>query len=175
MRIKVEIEKLRVEVPTPEYATSSSAGFDIVVDSFMKLVTQRNYVPETFSDKGELLYPGERILVGTGYRLAIPEGYQLEIRSRSGKTLKEGLVVANSPGTVDADYRGEVMVILHNISTDVITITRGDKVAQGVLMEYPQAMFDSVLSLSSETQRGIGGFGSTDLPKEGRSVDNQDY
>jgi dUTP pyrophosphatase len=134
--------------PLPEYLTESSSGFDI-----------RAYIPESVE-----LSPGERKIIGTGLYFQIPEGYELQIRPRSGLAIKEGLTVLNTPGTVDADYRGEVKVILYNASHPesgkVIRINTGERIAQGVIVPVRQAEFEQVTQLDL-TVRGSGGFGST--------------
>lgn len=129
-------------VTGPAYATPGAAGFDLVAPQDL------------------LLESGDVGLIPTGLFVELPEGYELQIRSRSGLALKSEVVVLNSPGTVDADYRGEVKVILKNVGRYSHFIRRGDAVAQAVLARVPQAMFERVESLS-DTVRGTGGFGST--------------
>jgi len=128
----------------PVYATPGAAGCDLIV-------TQDIAIP-----------PAHYALVGTGLYVELPFGYEMQIRSRSGLAYKNGIVVLNSPGTIDADYRGEVKVLLHNVSTNVHTVLRGDAVAQAVIARAPQALFEIVPKLGP-TQRGEGGFGSTGL------------
>ena len=166
--MKVKIKKLHDNVQLPLYATPGSAGFDIVVHNF------KNYYNPTIqpdregygggapiSDKTVILSPGARLLVGAGYSVEIPAGYELQIRTRSGKALKEGLVILNSPGTIDEDYRGEIGAILCNQSRFQVAVSIGDKIGQAVLAAYKQAEWEEVEVLSS-TERGEGGFGSTD-------------
>lgn len=130
--------------PIPAYATSDSAGLDI-----------HAFIPEAIT-----LKPLERKLIPTGLYLEIPTGYEVQIRPRSGFAYKQGVTVLNSPGTIDADYRGEVGVLLINLSSENVTIASGERVAQMVVASYVQAKLTEVVSLS-ETQRGAGGFGST--------------
>lgn len=141
MKVKI-INKSNNELPA--YETSASAGLDL-----------RAFIPESIT-----LLPLERKLIKTGLFLEIPEGYEAQVRPRSGLALKNGITVLNSPGTIDADYRGEVGVILVNISQDNFEINTGDRVAQMVFAKVKQAKW--ILSEElSETERGEGGFGST--------------
>lgn len=107
-----------------------------------------------------IMYPGSRLLVGCGWKLAVPEGYEMQVRPRSGLALKQGIACANGIGTIDSDYRGEMGVILINHSKDAVTITKGDRVAQGVIMKVERAEWERVGTLHS-TARGEGGYGST--------------
>jgi dUTP pyrophosphatase len=134
------------DLPLPTYATAGAAGFDI-----------RACVPE-----GEpvVLQPGARALVPTGFAVAVPHGYEMQVRPRSGLAVKHGLTVLNSPGTVDADYRGPVAVPLINLGQDAFTIRRGERIAQAVIAAAPQVRLAEVAELD-ETERGQGGFGST--------------
>lgn len=128
----------------PSYATTSSAGVDL------KAVIEE---PIT-------LRPLERKIIGTGLKIALPEGFEAQVRPRSGLAAKHGITVLNAPGTIDADYRGEIGVILVNLSNDDFTIQPGERIAQLVLSQYQQIQWDEVETLPS-TQRGEGGFGST--------------
>ena len=128
----------------PAYETIGSAGLDI-----------RANIDESIS-----LKPFERKLIKTGLFLEIPVGYEAQVRPRSGFALKNGVTVLNSPGTIDADYRGEVGVILINLSQDNVEIHSGDRIAQLVFAKVEQAEWNEVETLS-ETERGAGGFGST--------------
>lgn len=128
----------------PSYATTSSAGVDL------KAVIEE---PIT-------LRPLERKIIGTGLKIALPEGFEAQVRPRSGLAAKHGITVLNAPGTIDADYRGEIGVILVNLSNDDFTIQPGERIAQLVLSEYQQIQWDEVETLPS-TERGEGGFGST--------------
>ncbi|MFT5089593.1 MAG: dUTP pyrophosphatase [Candidatus Latescibacterota bacterium] len=130
--------------PLPAYETAQSAGMDLRAD-----------LEEVIS-----LAPGQRALVPTGLFIEIPEGYEAQVRPRSGLALKRGLTVLNSPGTIDADYRGEVGVILVNLSQEEQRIEKGDRVAQ--LLFAPVARAELVeVEVLGETERGSGGFGST--------------
>ncbi|MCO4813812.1 MAG: dUTP diphosphatase [Flavobacteriales bacterium] len=128
----------------PAYETSASAGLDI-----------RANITEVIE-----LKPLERTLVKTGLFMEIPEGYECQVRPRSGLALKKGISVLNSPGTIDADYRGEVGVILINLSNETFTIENGERIAQLVFAKVEQAAWEQVEVLT-ETDRGTGGFGST--------------
>ena len=130
----------------PAYETGGSAGMDI-----------RAAVAE---DAPMLLEPGQRAMVPTGLSMAIPEGYEVQIRPRSGLAAKHGLTCLNTPGTIDSDYRGEVKVILINLGDQPFTINRGERIGQMVLAPVTRAAFDIVAALD-ETERGTGGFGST--------------
>jgi dUTP pyrophosphatase len=133
-------------LPLPAYETAQAAGMDL-----------RAAVPD---DEPFVLRPGARHAVPTGYAFALPEGYEAQVRPRSGLALKSGITCLNSPGTVDADYRGEVKVILANLGAEDFTIRRGDRIAQLVIAPVVQARWAEVESLD-ETARGAGGFGST--------------
>lgn len=111
-------------------------------------------------DEAVVLRPMERKLIPTGLHIALPDGYEAQIRPRSGLALKHGITVLNSPGTIDADYRGEIMVLLINFSDQDFIINDGERVAQMVIARYEQSEFDIVSSLD-ETERGTGGYGHT--------------
>lgn len=128
----------------PHYETKSSAGMDI------KANLEENIT----------LKPLERTIVKTGLYIALPQGYEAQVRPRSGLAIKNGITVLNAPGTIDADYRGEIGVILVNLSDTNFTIKDGDRIAQMVIAKYKQANWQEVNSLD-ETKRGEGGFGST--------------
>lgn len=130
--------------PLPKYETTGSAGMDLHANI----------------DSEILLKPMGRALVKTGLFMALPEGYEAQIRPRSGLAYKKGLTVLNSPGTIDADYRGEVGVILINLSEEPYIIKDGERIAQMVIAPYTRAELINVEVLSS-TERGSGGFGST--------------
>jgi dUTP pyrophosphatase len=128
----------------PNYETIASAGMDLrahIVDAIV-------------------LKPLERKIIPTGLFMELPVGYEAQVRPRSGLAAKHGISVLNSPGTIDADYRGEIGVILVNLSNDIFTVNNGDRVAQMVIAKHERAEWNEVLSLS-ETSRGEGGFGST--------------
>ncbi len=131
-------------LPLPRYATAGAAGADLVAALEEPLV----------------LEPGERAAVPTGLVLEIPVGFEGQVRPRSGLALRHGLTVANAPGTIDADYRGEVKVLLVNLGSAPVTLTRGDRIAQLVLAPVSRAEFREVEELEG-TPRGTGGFGST--------------
>lgn len=128
----------------PAYETNSSAGMDV------RAVLQENLC----------LKPLERALVKTGLFLEIPHGFECQVRPRSGLALKKGITVLNSPGTIDADYRGEVGVILINLSSEDVVIENGERIAQLVFTKVEQAQWEETEELT-ETERGAGGFGST--------------
>lgn len=130
--------------PLPAYATEQSAGMDL-----------RANIEEPLT-----LRPLERKLVGTGLYIALPQGYEAQIRPRSGLALKHGITVLNSPGTIDADYRGEIMVLLVNLSDTDFVVSEGERIAQMVIARHEQAVFEVVESLD-ETERGAGGYGHT--------------
>ncbi len=134
------------DLPIPAYATSGAAGFDL-----------RAAVPD---DAPFLLRPGERMLVPTGFACAVPHGYEMQVRPRSGLAVKHGVSVANSPGTVDSDYRGPLMVCLINLGREPFAIRRGDRIAQAVVAPAPQLTLIEADELDA-TARGEGGFGST--------------
>ena len=131
-----------VDLPLPSYATEGAAGMDVVAAEDLDLA------------------PGQRHAVATGLRLAIPEGYEVQVRPRSGLALKHGIVLPNSPGTIDEDYRGELQVIVLNAGAEPFTVERGMRIAQAVLAPVLRAVFEEVLELP-DTPRGEGGFGST--------------
>ncbi len=128
----------------PEYKTGLSAGMDI------RAVTEDSLT----------LKPLERTLVKTGLYIALPSGFEAQVRPRSGLALKQGLTVLNTPGTIDADYRGEIGVIVVNLSNEEVTINHGDRIAQLVIARYEQISWRETDTLE-ETERGAGGFGST--------------
>ncbi len=130
--------------PLPAYATGLSAGMDI-----------RANISEPI-----MLKPLERCLVSTGLYISLPEGYEAQIRPRSGLAIKKGITVLNSPGTIDADYRGEVCIILINLSTQEFVIEDGERVAQMIIARHEQAQWEQVEVLDV-TERGAGGFGHT--------------
>lgn len=129
-------------LPLPSYATAGAAGLDVVA-------------AETLT-----LRPGRRHAVATGFELAIPEGYEVQVRPRSGLALNHGITCLNTPGTIDSDYRGEVKVILANLGTAAFEVVRGERIAQLVPAPVQRAAFREVGELD-ETGRGGGGFGST--------------
>ena len=130
----------------PAYETIGSAGMDV-----------RAAVAE---DDPMVLMPGERAMVPTGLSVAIPQGYEIQVRPRSGLAAKHGLTCLNTPGTIDSDYRGEIKVVLINLGQEAFTIQRGERIAQLVLAPVTQLAWQKVSALD-ETDRGAGGFGST--------------
>jgi len=133
-----------VDLPLPKYETTLAAGMDLLA-AISEPVT---------------LTPGARQIVPTGIAIALPAGFEAQVRPRSGLAAKQGISVLNAPGTIDADYRGEVGVILINLGTDSVTLNRGDRIAQMVVAPIVQAQWIEVEALPS-TDRGKGGFGST--------------
>ena len=145
MSVTVKVRRVRPsELPLPKYQTALSAGMDLLADLTGDLA----------------LEPLERRLIPTGLSLEIPSGYEAQVRPRSGLALKQGLTCLNSPGTIDADYRGEVGVLLINLSKETVVLKRGDRIAQLVIASCVQATLTEVEVLT-ETPRGQGGFGST--------------
>ncbi len=130
--------------PLPGYATNGSSGMDI-----------RAHLEEAVS-----LLPLERTLIPTGLFVEIPEGYEIQVRPRSGLAIKQGITCLNTPGTIDADYRGEIKVILINLSNEPQTIQHGDRIAQMVLQKVEKINWQPVTDIN-ETERGAGGFGHT--------------
>ena len=129
-------------LPLPAYATAHAAGLDVVAAEDVTLA------------------PGGRHAVATGFAIAIPEGFEVQVRPRSGLALKNGITCLNTPGTIDADYRGEVKVILANLGGEPFAVKRGERIAQLVPAAVQRATFAEVAELD-ETARGVGGFGST--------------
>jgi dUTP pyrophosphatase len=133
-------------LPLPAYQTAHAAGLDLLAA-----------LP---ADTPLVLAPGKHAMVPTGLTIALPEGYEAQVRPRSGLAAKHGVTVLNAPGTIDADYRGEIAVLLINHGSEPFTIRRGERIAQMVIASVVRADFVSVATLSS-TDRGGGGFGST--------------
>lgn len=144
MSVPVKLKRLPhgEGLPLPAYATAGAAGMDVV------------------SAEDVVLAPGARHPVATGLSLAIPDGFEIQVRPRSGLALKHGITVPNTPGTIDSDYRGELKVLLINHGAEPFVIARGDRIAQLVLAPVVQAGWDEVDELDA-TARGAGGFGST--------------
>ena len=130
--------------PLPEYATPQSAGVDLRANI----------------DEPVELKPLSRALIPTGLHIALPEGYEAQIRPRSGLAIKHGITCLNTPGTIDADYRGDIGVILINLSAETFIVNPGDRIAQMIINKFEQAEFELVEELD-ETERGEGGYGST--------------
>ena len=144
MNVPVQIKRLPngAGLPLPAYATSGAAGMDIV------------------SAEQVTIAPGARHAVATGLAVAIPEGYEIQVRPRSGLALKHGISVPNTPGTIDSDYRGEILVPLINLGSEPFEITHGLRIAQMVIAPVARALIEVVESLD-DTDRAAGGFGST--------------
>ena len=130
--------------PLPEYATEQSAGMDLRANI----------------DSPITLRPLDRRLIPTGLHIALPAGYEAQVRPRSGLALKKGITVLNSPGTIDADYRGEIMVLLINLSNADCVVNDGERIAQMVIAAHEQGQFETVTELDT-TERGEGGYGHT--------------
>jgi dUTP pyrophosphatase len=142
--IDIELQRLPhgTGLPAPSYATDGAAGLDVVAAEEL------------------ILAPGQRHAVATGFAIAIPEGYEVQVRPRSGLALKHGITCLNTPGTIDHDYRGEVKVILANLGSEPFEVKRGERIAQLVPALVTKASFSEVAELGA-TSRGAGGFGST--------------
>lgn len=143
-RIEVRVKRLNhgAGLPLPEYATAGAAGMDICAAESLNLRV------------------GKRHAVATGFAFAIPNGYEIQVRPRSGLALKQGITCLNTPGTIDSDYRGEVKVILANLGEDDFTIAKGDRIAQIVVAPFTRGVMVEV-DMLDDTARGAGGFGST--------------
>lgn len=154
--MKVKIKKLHPEAAVPKYQTKGAAGFDL------------SALEDVY------IYPGETKLVKTGLSMEIPEGYELQIRPRSGMSLKTKIRIANSPGTIDSDYRGEIAIIIDHIGFSErripYIIEKGERIAQGILQAVIQADFEIVEEDLSTTERGEGAFGSTNMSSPGPST-----
>ncbi|HTE20869.1 MAG TPA: dUTP diphosphatase [Armatimonadota bacterium] len=144
VRVEIRREPGCEDLPLPAYATAGSAGVDLCA-AVAEEVT---------------LAPGERRLVSTGLRMALPPGYEAQVRPRSGLALRHGIGMVNSPGTIDADYRGVIQVLLINWGQEPFTVRRGDRIAQMVVAPVTQVAWSEVAELSG-TERGEGGFGHT--------------
>ena len=141
---KIQIKKLSNEVLTPKYETLGSSGMDIAA----------------YTEQDIIINSGNRALIPTGFSLSVPQGYEIQIRPRSGLAIKKGITVLNTPGTIDSDYRGELKVVLINLSEDKFTVKNGERIAQMVICPIEQVSVEEVEELP-ETGRGTGGFGST--------------
>lgn len=142
--MKLQIKKVRENAIVPTFGTSQASGFDLYATNYITLA------------------PGERALIRTGLVFNIPQGYEIQIRPRSGLALKHGITVLNSPGTIDSDYLGEVGVILINHGQNDFFVSEGDRIAQGVLAKVePPVEFELVDSIDTQSERGAGGFGHT--------------
>ena len=141
---KIQIKKLSNSVSTPKYETPGSSGMDVAA-----------HIEDNI-----IINPGEKFLVSTGFSIAIPKGYEVQIRPRSGLAAKRSITVLNTPGTIDADYRGEIKVILINLGKEKFIVKNGERIAQMVVCPVVQANLEEVEDLP-DTKRGSGGFGST--------------
>ena len=141
---KIHIKKLSSSVTIPRYETPGSSGMDIAA-----------HIKDNI-----IINPGEKALIPTGFSMAVPKGFEVQIRPRSGLAVKKNITVLNTPGTIDADYRGEIKVILINLGKEKFIIENGERIAQMVVCPVIQANLEEVKELS-ETHRGSGGFGST--------------
>ncbi|MGB4080707.1 MAG: dUTP diphosphatase [Bacteroidia bacterium] len=130
--------------PLPAYQTQQAAGADLMA----------------FLEEAIVIEPMDRVIVGTGLYIALPEGYEAMIRPRSGMAFKHGITVINTPGTIDADYRGEIKIALINLSKEAFTINNGDRIAQMVVNKYEKVTF-KITDRLDETERGSGGYGHT--------------
>jgi len=146
MSVRVAVKRLPhgADLPLPAYATEGAAGLDLMAAVETEVI----------------LAPGARALIPTGLAIALPRGYEAQLRPRSGLAFKHGVTVLNAPGTIDADYRGEVGVILVNLGVEPFTVRRGERIAQFVAAKLTRARLVVVESVG-ETARGVGGFGST--------------
>jgi dUTP pyrophosphatase len=144
--VEVEIKCLHPNSRTPAYETEHAAGMDL-----------RAHLEQELS-----LYPGERVLVETGIAIALPQGYEAQVRPRSGLALKHGVSLLNSPGTIDADYRGEIKVVLINHGSEVFKVSNGDRIAQLVVAPVSRVEWKETTELN-RTVRADGGFGHTGI------------
>lgn len=134
------------DLPLPQYQTQGSAGMDVYAAISEMIIIE----------------PKQTLMIPTGISIALPQGYECQVRSRSGLAAKNGVFALNAPGTVDSDYRGEIKIILSNFSDEAFEIKRGDRIAQLVVAQYEHIQWEEVDNLD-ETQRGAGGFGSTGI------------
>jgi dUTP pyrophosphatase len=146
MTVSIRVHRLPhgADLPLPAYATAGAAGMDLLAACNAPVV----------------LDPGKRALIPTGLTIALPAGYELQVRPRSGLALRNGIVLPNSPGTIDEDYRGEIQVIVMNAGDAAFTVTRGMRIAQAIVSPVVRAAWHEVETLD-DTARGTGGFGST--------------
>lgn len=144
VKMKIKVKKLNEEAVLPRYAHDGDAGMDV------------------FSCEDAFLYPGDRKMVRTGLSFEIPKGFEIQVRPKSGLSLKNGLTILNTPGTLDSGYRGELGIILFNTTKETYEIKKGQKIAQVILARYEEAEVEEV-GVLGESERGEGGFGSTGL------------
>ena len=141
---KIQIKRLSGKIFIPKYETLGSSGMDLAANT----------------EKDIIINPGDKALIPTGLFFSIPRGYEIQIRPRSGLAAKKGITVLNTPGTIDSDYRGEIKIILINLSKDEFTVKHGERIAQMVICPVVQVQLEEVEELD-QTDRGLGGFGST--------------
>lgn len=141
--IPIDVKKIHPDAVVPTYAKEGDAGFDLY-----------------YAYEDTILFPDAKDVFGTGWKMAIPEGWEIQIRPRSGLSIKTDLSIVNSPGTIDSGYRGEIGIIIKNIGEKEYKIKKGDRIAQGVLKRAPQGIFNVVNELP-DSERGEGGFGSS--------------
>lgn len=147
---RIKISRVGIAgIPLPRYATEGSAGMDICAAV----------------EKDIVIHPGETTLVPSGFVIELPQGYEAQVRPRSGLAVKHGIGILNSPGTIDSDYRGEVKVILTNFSPEPFRVRRGDRIAQLVIGRYERIEWEEAARVN-ETSRGAGGFGHTGIVAE---------
>ncbi len=150
--MKIKFKKLNDKAIIPEYKTEGAAGFDINV---------------LLDKDSEILKKGEVKLFKTGLAIALPDGYEAQVRSRSGLSLKNGVIVLNAPGTIDSDYRGEIGIIMTNCGQEDFVVENGSRIAQIVIAKYEKAEIEVVEDLD-ETERGADGFGSTGIKNDNK-------
>jgi dUTP pyrophosphatase len=146
--IAIQREPEAADLPLPSYSTEGSAGMDLYAALDAR--------------EARTLAPGSRALISTGLRIALPQGFEAQVRPRSGLALLHGIAMVNSPGTIDSDYRGVIQVLLINLGDEDVTLQRGDRIAQLVIAPVVRAEWEPTDSLD-DTGRGVGGFGSTGL------------
>jgi len=160
--VKVEFKKLYEDSVLPKKAHESDAGMDLYAHSFVACMgPQMREIDRRVRE--QLIAPGARILVKCGFGMALPTGYEAQVRPRSGLALKHGITVVNSPGTIDPEFRAEVGVILMNAGTQTFKVGIGDRVAQMVIQKLPDVDIVEVDELSSASDRGVAGFGSSGI------------
>ena len=159
----------------PSYATMQSAGMDICADLHGNTPILKNAFLSIEDEKGPVINirPGGRALVPTGIYISLPEGYEARIQPRSGLAIKKGITVLNSPGCIDADYRGEIGIILVNHGEELFTVAHGDKVAQMIISQVETVVWEVVNKLDN-TERGDGGFGHTSEKQDQKEAIEQD-
>jgi dUTP pyrophosphatase len=144
LELEIKVLPGNDDIPLPEYATGGSAGLDL----------------RAAVDEPIILKPKERILVPTGIKIGLPKGFEAQVRPRSGLAVRSGIMLVNSPGTIDSDYRGEIKIIMFNSGDEPFEIKRGDRIAQLVIGKYERVVLNKVDEIE-ETSRGDGGFGHT--------------